>query len=145
MPAPEIVDALVTNGDAIRWARLAKPGPTSSRIEPHHRVLEEAGFDSEAVVAAAHIEEHGLHLPATATGRYMKWPTGRWGAYRTKCATRAPAKPATRMAAVTTVTKSMGRRPALAGGVAGRRLRPEQLDGEAALEEAKAFARAERD
>jgi len=96
-------------------------------------------------VAAAHIEEHGLHLPATATGRYMKWPTGRWGAYRTKCATRAPAKPATRMAAVTTVTKSMGRRPALAGDVAGRRLRPEQLDGEAALEEAKAFARAERD
>jgi len=31
------------------------------------------------------------------------------------------------------------------GDVAGRRLRPEQLDGEAALEEAKAFARAERD
>ena len=94
-PAPEIIDAVVTSGDMIRLAR----------------VLEEAGFDSDAIVAAAHIEEHGLHLPATATGGgYMmraKWPTGRRGAYRTKCATRAPAKPATRMAAVTTVTKSM--------------------------------------
>ena len=26
MPVPEIVDALVTNGDVIRWARLAEPG-----------------------------------------------------------------------------------------------------------------------
>jgi len=31
--------------------------------------LEEAGLDSDAVVAAAHIEEHGLHPRATATGR----------------------------------------------------------------------------
>ena len=71
VPAPEIVDALVTNGDAIRWARLAKPGPTSSRIEPHHRVLEEAGFDSEAVVAAAHIEEAACTCARRLRGGYM--------------------------------------------------------------------------
>ena len=59
-PAPEIIDAVVTGGDMIRLAR----------------VLEEAGFDSEAVVAAAHIEEHGLHLRATVTGRLHDARTG---------------------------------------------------------------------
>ena len=40
-----------------------------------HRVLEEAGFDSEAVVAAAHIEEQGLHLRATATDDVDRTPS----------------------------------------------------------------------
>ena len=40
-----------------------------------HRVLEEAGFDSEAVVAAAHTEEHGLHLRATATDDVDRTPS----------------------------------------------------------------------
>ena len=61
-PAPEIIDAVVTGGDMIRLAR----------------VLEEAGFDSDAIVAAAHIEEHGLHLRATATRRLHDARSGQW-------------------------------------------------------------------
>ena len=34
VPAPEIVDALVTNGDVIRWARLGRALP--SRVQRRH-------------------------------------------------------------------------------------------------------------